>query len=160
MKSLLTERVVASPQPTVVDLVWLEEGNTPPSDSVLDRALPELLGLSENEIDRLWESLGMLAIDDLALSDATLLAMRRPYLCAEDSLEILVSSAIGYLQSLFLSDPPFDELLAAALAEISARVGRDVRPSADSLSSQSFISARAASRNSSNGGSARKRDCR
>ena len=140
MKSLLTERVVASPQPTVVDLVWLEEGNTPPSDSVLDRALPELLRLSENEIDQLWESLGRLAIDDLALSDATLLAMRRPYLCAEDSLEILVSSAIGYLQSLFLSDSPFDEFLEAALAEISARVGRDVRPSADSLSSQSFIS--------------------
>jgi Sigma-70, region 4 len=140
LKNSLVERLVAAPQPTIVDLVSLDEVPILPPDSVLLRTLPDVLALSEGESDQIWDAFGRLSMDDLGLAETALMAMRRPYLCAQDSLELLLSSSIDYLHSLFLSDPSFDALLEAVIAEISARVGHEVHPRLDLLSSRPFIS--------------------
>ena len=110
-----------------------------PTDSILRRLLPELLDLSPVETDRLWEAFDGSTVDDLALKDTVLQAMRRLYLCGQDSLELLLTTPIGYLQSLFASDASFDEFLAAAVAQISTALGRIALPGLDALSSAAFL---------------------
>jgi len=140
LKNQLAARVASTPQPTVVDLISIGDVASPPPASVLCFTLLELLGLAEEEADRTWETFSGLVIGDLSLSDAVISSLCRPYLCLEDSLELLISSSFGYLQSLFLDDSHFDEILTVVVEDISTRLGHTVRPQLDLLSSEAFLS--------------------
>ena len=140
MKNQLAGRVAESPQPTVVDLVSIGDVANSPAGSVLRMTLPELLGLTEEEADGIWEAFSDLTFEDLTLPDALNSSLHPPYLSLEDSLELLISSSVGYLQSLFLDDRLFDEILAAVIGDVSTRLGHPVRPNVDLLSADAFFS--------------------
>jgi len=103
--------------------------------------LPEILALSEEEVDELWNAFGQLAVGDLTLSDAAASSPQSLHLFLEDSLEVLISSSIGYMQSLLPDDRLLDDILTNAIDETSKTIGHPTGPTVDLLSSEPFFAA-------------------
>ena len=140
MKNRLAVRVRKNPQPSIVDLVSVGDAANPAAGSILRMTLPECLDLSGEEIDGLWSVFDQLTVGDLTLPDPSTSSPQSPFLSLDDSLELLISSSMEYLQSLLPDDQLLNDVLTASIDEISKTLGRPLRPRVDMLLAEPFFS--------------------